>query len=244
VRLIAALSWYQEPSAWLTELVRSLAGCCDHLVAVDGAYELFPGSHDQPCSPVEQAAAILLAADTMGLPVTLHRPRQPFAGNEIEKRTLLLRLAQQHATIEEDWLLVVDGDMLITRADPGLRDQLATPHVDVADYRLWWRDDRHATEIAQGIDNNPGRPGETPVRCLFRVLENMRVEHAHYCHIGDRDGRSVYYREAAAADLGEQLQIEHRHAFRNRPRQIAAHAYYRARDQQHIESAPPRLPVR
>jgi len=70
VKLVALLTWYDEPSWCLTELVASLAAAgIDHLVAVDGAYMLYPLA--RPQSPGEQAQAILAAAQGASVGVSL-----------------------------------------------------------------------------------------------------------------------------------------------------------------------------
>jgi hypothetical protein len=57
MRLIALLSFYDEPAEALAECVQSLARAgCDHVVAVDGAYALYP--EGKPMSPIEQVGTI------------------------------------------------------------------------------------------------------------------------------------------------------------------------------------------
>jgi hypothetical protein len=60
LRLHGLLAFYDEPESSLLACVDALADAgVDHLVAVDGAYELFPDA--KPASPVNQHAAIVLA---------------------------------------------------------------------------------------------------------------------------------------------------------------------------------------
>ena len=253
MRVIGLLPFYMENLTWLAATVSSLARCCDHVVVVDGAYFLFPGGRERPRSGTEQAEAILETAHGCGLSVTLHVPSEPFYGNEVEKRTYMLRLAQAYATAEQDWLLSVDADMVVTKVDPLFRQQLDRVDTDVAEYRLYWIDDRHTTQVGQGMPVEPDiRPGWSNHRSLYRVLHNMRVEWAHYCYLGDRihdDGEveTIYYwghpdfeAQAPAADLTDYLHIEHRHAFRSPKRMFDAHAYYTRRDEAAVERMPTR----
>lgn len=256
MKLVGLLPWYMENPTWLSACVASLARCCDHLIAVDGAYFLFPGSSERPNSGSEQAEAIVETAHGAGLAVTLHVPREPFFGNEVEKRTLMLQLAQTVVEPERDWLLSVDADMVLSKIDDGFRGKLEqVEDQDVATYRLFWLDDRHSTQVAQGVDPGPDiRPGSTPHRSLFRALHNMRVEGAHYCYVGDRhhelepgrvETETVYYWGKPdfeplrdAADLTDYLHVEHRHAHRSQQRMLAAANYYERRDRLSVESIP------
>lgn len=253
MKLIGLLPWYMESPAWLAATVASLARCCDHLVAVDGAYFLFPGAQERPSSGAEQAEAILETAHGAGLGVTLHVPREPFYGNEVEKRTLMLQLAQASATPEQDWLLSVDADMVVTKVDPLFRAKLESLEADVAEYKLYWLDDRHSTQVAQGIELEPDiRPGYSPHRSLFRVLHNMRSQWTHWCYCGDRLdpetgqveetvfywGKPDFEVQAPAEDLTDYLHVEHRHAFRSRARMVAAAQYYERRDASRVEQLP------
>jgi hypothetical protein len=79
VRLIAALSWFDESPAWLSELVASLARAeVDHVVALDGSYALFPGA--EAWSGTEQHDAIVHTARGCGMGCTLHVPSGAVAG--------------------------------------------------------------------------------------------------------------------------------------------------------------------
>src|SRR6266498_603798 len=62
VRIYGLLSWYDERQDWLAAAVTSAAKLCDGIIAVDGAYALFPDSLRHPTSGAEQAATILETA--------------------------------------------------------------------------------------------------------------------------------------------------------------------------------------
>src|SRR5690242_19631086 len=113
MRLIAALSWYDEHPQYLTQLAQSLATIpIDTLVAVDGRYALYPGS--QPYSSHEEHAALTDACRAHGISLTIHTPIQAWAGNETHKRTTLFALAHAHATPGQDWIIIADGDEVWT----------------------------------------------------------------------------------------------------------------------------------
>jgi hypothetical protein len=66
MRLIAILIWYDEPNAVLGQCIAGLqyAGV-DHVVALDGKYELFPG--DAFLSSPEQQGLVALACRSLGI---------------------------------------------------------------------------------------------------------------------------------------------------------------------------------
>jgi hypothetical protein len=110
-RIIALLSWFDEPDAVLGQCLAGLqyAGV-DHVVAVDGRYALFPG--EDAVSPAAQQGLIALACRTLGMGCSLHLPTGAWSG-EVEKRNFLF---DQGLAVAEpgDWFLVVDADIVIT----------------------------------------------------------------------------------------------------------------------------------
>ena len=85
MRLVAILNFYEESSQWLAALVASLQKAnVDHIVAVDGAYALFPDAMTRPRSGPEQPQAIIECAHTLGIGCTIHRTRSAWGGNEVE----------------------------------------------------------------------------------------------------------------------------------------------------------------
>jgi hypothetical protein len=164
VRIIGLLSWYEEPVSWLAETVASAAKVCDHLVAVDGPYAEFPGGLEKTASPTEQASTILHTAAGMGMGCTVHASRQPWWGNEVEKRTFMFRLAENFST-PDDWFLVIDADEVVIKVPDDFREALAKTELDVAKVLIWERGDQDAGLAA---------------RRLFRALPGMRYDGCHY----------------------------------------------------------------
>jgi hypothetical protein len=238
-KLIACLIWYEESATWLSSTVASLTNCCDRLIACDGCFALWKDSQRQPASGAEQAEAILETAHGAGLACTVDIPREPFYGNEVEKRAHVLRLASLYAEPFRDWVLVIDADMVVSYAAPDLRKRLGELDQDVAIYDLRWREDRHATEARDRAEQDfPMRSGQTQVRGLMRVLDNLRVEETHYGYMGENEnGETIRLwgdpdqELADAADMTELLRLEHRNVFRGQARKADQRAYYRLRDQ-------------
>lgn len=159
--IVGLLSWYEEPCTWLAETVASAAKVCDHLLAVDGPYAEFPFAQSKPASGADQAETILRTAAGAGMGCTLHAAGRPWAGNEVEKRSFMFDLAQTFTT-EDDWLLVIDADEVVSHAPDNLRDLLIG---DVAEVQLWERGDQ---DDAFGA------------RRLFRALRGIRYQDCHY----------------------------------------------------------------
>ena len=79
MKLVAVLIWYDEDPELLYETVTRLGRIpVDALVAVDGAYDLYPGATGS--SPPSNHAAIGDAARTIGVSATIHSPARPWEG--------------------------------------------------------------------------------------------------------------------------------------------------------------------
>jgi hypothetical protein len=178
VKIIGVLSWYDEPSWCLAELVASAAKAgMDALVAVDGAYALYPGGRGQ--SPTEQAQVIHGAAMGAGVELVLHVPRDVWFDNEIEKRSVSLALAHQIAEPGEDWLWILDGDEVITEAI-GLRPALEQTELETASVMM--------EEVLDGSRTG----GIVPIRKFFKAQPGgIRLENNHFTFLG-ADGKLLY----------------------------------------------------
>jgi hypothetical protein len=235
--IVACLNWYDEPATWLASTVASLKGVCDHVVAVDGPYFLYPGAMERPRSACDQADAVVQVADAINIGCTLHRPREAWAGNEVEKRNRLLALAQLEAG-PGDWLLRIDGDEVITQAPHDLHARLRDAEEDVAEVTLW----RRTTEPSPMLTVTE----QQPLRALYRNVPGLRIEGTHHTYV-TADGRylggfdSVVDLEPALDALD--LRIEHRHDQRMQDRNHQAVRYYRMRDRLGIEQSAAPLPA-
>lgn len=164
MKVIGLLSWYEEPVSWLAETVASAARLCDHLIAVDGAYAEFPFAHTKPASGTEQAEMILHAAAGAGMGCTIHASRQPWWGNEVEKRSFMFELAQT-ITTPDDWLLVIDADEVLSQVPGDTREVLDKTEADVGEVQIWQRGDQDTANLA---------------RRFFRALRGIRYQDCHY----------------------------------------------------------------
>lgn len=200
--------WYDENSDLLYDLVRSVADVCSHVVAVDGAYALYPDARGR--SSADQAEAITLAARQVNLGLTLYQPAEPWQGNEIEKRNFALSLAN---IAKPDWLLILDGDERLLTA-PKLHEQL-----------------ENTTETSAVVKHYFDDRSEGNCRKLYRAPVHIGSWHAEY--IG-AEGQSIQSDDKALWLDG--VVVEHRKSRRSLERQAAADHYYKLRDEQKIES--------
>jgi hypothetical protein len=238
MKLVGLLVFYDESPSWLAACTASLCRLCDHIVAVDGAYLLYPQA--RPHTGPDPASEIIGVCLTLGVGVTYHAPQTVWAGNEIGKRNLAFELAKTVAG-PDDWLVVVDADMLITDIPADLRDQLAATDADVGSYRLVTREDWLATDAqAQVARDVAVPPGEMPIRLLFRARRSLRIEQAHFGYVIDTDDGPLFLWSPAASErtIDTGLVVEHRRQSRTRHRLEQAAAYNQARDSHRLEQDP------
>jgi hypothetical protein len=216
VKVIGLLSWYEEPVSWLAETVASAAKLCDHLIAVDGPYAEFPFALKKPASGTEQAETILHTAAGAGIGCTIHASRQPWWGNEVEKRSFMFELAQTMTT-PDDWLLVIDADEVLDGVPEDTRDLLEKAEADVAEVNLWVRGDQETVFIQ---------------RRLFRALRGITYRDCHYVVTAPTEtgvkilsgDERVHHLEPA--ELMLDLRMEHRSAQRTALRNGMKNQYY------------------
>jgi hypothetical protein len=232
MQIVALLSWYEEDPAWLAAMVERLplAGV-DRLVALDGAYALYPGA--TPQSDPAQKQALAAACRTEAIALDLYTPNGVFKGNEVEKRSELFRLAEE-VTGPDDWYLVIDADELITDipSDLYLHERLAATDLDVA-------------TVTFDEERDPDRPTPSlwqrkdsyPIRILFRAIRGLRVKTNHWTYVTP-DGRRLWGQNkrtlAPALDCTD-LHILHRSDLRHEARRADQYAYYRIRDERKTE---------
>jgi hypothetical protein len=218
VKVIALLSWYEEPASWLAECVAGLAKLCDHVIAVDGPYALFPGATNKPASGTEQAEVIAHAAAGAGIGCTIHSPRQPWWGNEVEKRNYMFQLGMTMAEPGVDWFLRIDADEVITQVPVDTAKKLSETELDVAEIMIWQRGD---------LDS------QWALRALFRALPGIECQQAHYVvTVPGEDGRKrvlcgheAKHKHEPAADLWD-VRMEHRTNQRSELRRALKEQYY------------------
>jgi hypothetical protein len=213
--------------AWLAELVASLARCgIDHVIAVDGAYALYPQARGSSGS--EQAHVVASAALGAGLGCTVHVPQDRWLGNETEKRSFMFRLGHALAVPGEDWLVVADADEVWEPAG-SLRSELEGADGDVGEVLLYEQDRVTGAGVSTAM-----------IRKCFRAQPSaVRVvgHHARY----ECDGRVLW----DAARPAEQepsvwlsgVKVRHRPAERAAYRTERRNAYYGLRSSVNLECA-------
>jgi hypothetical protein len=228
VKLHGLLSFYDEPIPDLAACIKGLADAgVDHVVAVDGAYALYPDG--KPASDPNQHAAIHLACRQLGLGCTLHVPQQVWEGNEVAKRTFLFQLAWTVAE-DGDWFWVMDADQVITRSPEDLKDRLAATQHEVAEVEFF--------DVVAARANQKDWPSRFTVRNLFRA-QSIRLVTNHITYVAD-DGRILWGYDGQGTlephlDLTEVVEVEHRPDRRPMERQQAKMVYYAQRDQSLVE---------
>lgn len=231
IRLIALLSWFNEPDAVLGQCLTGLqyAGV-DHVIALDGKYKLFPG--DEHLSSAQQQGLVVLACRSLGMGCTLYVPPAEWPG-EVEKRNHLFNMGLTEAW-PGDWFLVVDADIVVTDVPMDLKARLAAAPegCDAAAVKVH---DMSAA-AAQRLD----WPEYFDVRCLFRAQPIQTVGNHHT--YTTMDGRKLWQAKGEdsgetepALDLRELFEIQHRPGARGQDRQLSQAAYYGAREEAGIE---------
>jgi len=219
VNVTGLLAWYDESPQWLASAVEGAAKLCDHVLAVDGAYALYPDGRAR--SDPEQAEAVLYAAQRSHIGCTVHRPASVWLGNQLEKRSVMFALG---AAIGADWFFVFDADDVVTYVPADARRRLAAAEEDVAVYTLG---------------------GDRYHRGLFRALPDLRVEDAHYHYLAEQDGETVHLR--GNSDVHElapflnltDLRVAHLRESRSSERRAAAADYRRRLAFEELEKTTP-----
>ena len=212
------MCWFDERPSWLGGVVSGLhkAGC-SHVVAVDGAYGLY--QNGRAYSSREQHGVIVEVCQALEMGCTIYAPQEPFIDNEIEKRTMSLRLAEAVAEPFKDWYLVVDADHFITSAIGHLH-RLEETDCDTAEVRFM--------EPYGAVPS-----GGCPLRCVFRAIPGMFYDRNHYSPTTP-DGRNLHDGRTPALDLSC-LEVEHRTGDRDRYRRELQVNYYKRRDISNVE---------
>jgi hypothetical protein len=230
MQIVALLSWYEEDPEWLAAMVERLplAGV-DRLVALDGAYALYPGATAASDPAQKDALAVACREDSIAL--DLYTPRKPFKGNEVEKRSELFRLGEE-VTAPDDWYFVIDADELITDVPSDFRARLAATDLDVA-------------TVTFDEERDPDRPPPSlwqrkdsyPIRVLFRAVRGLRVKTNHWTYVTP-DGRRLWGQNKRTLEPAldcDDLHILHRSDLRQEARRADQYTYYRTRDERKTE---------
>lgn len=237
MKLIGLLCWYDESPSWLAACVASMAAAgVDHVVAVDGAYRLYP--EGRPRSSGNQQETILKVAYGTGIGATVHAPQELWAGNEVEKRGFMFKLAEQIAVPGRDWYLVMDADEILVKADQ-LRAALDATDLNVAELlALEYQDPLSNPTTAKAARQiNWPREHGFKVRKFFRALPGLTVEGNHYTYGVPGNDVKLWGNPTAgvqledALDLSLDVKLEHRTNLRDVARKTSQVEYYKVREQ-------------
>lgn len=224
LRLVALLSWYDETSETLQRCVTSLKALhVDHVVALDGAYALYPDG--RPMSHPDQATMIRASCSRISAGCTVETPETVWQGNEIEKRNHLFRLGERHTT-DKDWFVVFDADETARCASPDVKARLAATPFDVGAVTLHEAGHPFGTVTFQTFP------------MFFRAIRGLSVQGNHFTYVTP-DGRKLWGdarrdRLEPRADLTD-IVVEHHKQFSPQDRRRAAERYYQARDDAGVE---------
>lgn len=182
----------------------------------------------KPFSGSEQADAIFHTAAGGGMGCTIHTPREPWWGGEVQKRDFMFRLGETFTT-PDDWYLRIDADETLTSVPADARRRLSETQLDVAEVTIW---EREASEQANSFVDT-GDDYRSPFRCLFRALPGIRIEQAHYLVTvpDERRRRRVLNADRVVhknepAELLHDIGLEHRTRQRPLGRQRLKKEYY------------------
>jgi len=242
VRIFGCMIWFDENPRWLAANVAAFARICDHVIAVDGGYFAYPEA--RPASGGDQAEAIVVAARTAAVGLTLHVPNEVWMGNETEKRTAYCKIVNALATPYEDWMLVLDADEEISEVSPLARRDLETTELDAAEIGMWTTDEL--------------RSWFGPSRRLYRVMERMEYGPTHFSLSGRGPSNEVVWLNGLGPKYGETMgealsmvtaiRVEHKHHLRPEPRTEKANVFNALRPILEpwvpVDPGPPPEPVR
>lgn len=230
-RLIALLSWFDEPDAVIGQCLTGLqyAGV-DHVIAVDGKYKLFPG--EDYLSSAQQQGLVVLACRSLGMGCTLYVPTAEWPG-EVEKRNHLFNIGLTEA-YPGDWFFVVDADIVVTNIPADFKQRLANCPADIDTVAVKVRD------MSAAAAQRPDWPEYFDIRPFFRAQPIQTIGNHHtYTTLDGRKLWTARGEEAGepepALDLRDVVEIQHRPGARGQDRQLSQAAYYGAREEAGIE---------
>ena len=208
-------------------------------------------------SPAPQAEAILAAAEGVGVPLTLHIPRTPFHGNEVEKRNVLMRLAMVHAEPMVDWIFIQDADEYVVHAAPDIREIVAGIEQHAISYAL---EEYLDPFVDLAHDGGVARTLPLPstwrvsLRAMYRALPEMQYVGTHHTlggwipadHLHSRRWEWLWGHSdnCEAYDLREHLIVRHENPRRTALRRQQSAAYYTTREELGIEDQNVQIPSR
>jgi hypothetical protein len=224
MKLVAMLSWYNEPIDGLVQTVRDLRaiGVTD-LVAVDGAYLLYPEGMGRSHWP--QSRAIQEHTDFHGINLLMYQPCRPWVGNEVEKRQVMLNLALA-ITTEDDWIVPWDADWQLDEYREDMKPILNALHP-----RQYEWADLQITGATEDV-------GWYWIRQFLRARKGIHFTTNHYTYHYP-DGKATVVGPLGPdlnAGYKTKLRVWHRRERRSKERLFAQDTYYQQRHIKGVES--------
>ncbi len=220
VALTGMISFYDEDPAWVYSSVRDLMLLgVTRIVAVDGAYELYPGG------TARSRRETIDALCGHNVDLLFYQPRETWCGNEVQKRQFMLDQAIACSETWVDWLVVWDADYQLVDAPsllrlPGvIKQSLTDCDKDFA-----------SVSFSESAENN----GWHPLRIFMRAQPGMRMDGNHHTYLTPSGHRSQILERpvplaAGALDLGS-IKVKHRVHERDPERRAKQTTYYERRD--------------
>lgn len=234
MKIVGLVSWYDEKPDFLAACVASMASFVDHVVAVDGAYIMYPGGKAQ--SPTGQVEAIRETARACHLGCTVHEPQERWGGNEVEKRAFMFSLAETVAKDANDWYFVLDADEVVSEVGMDVRETLLTSEHDVGQVTCWQHRGHYEPQERPFVSE---MVEQQQLRKFFRAIPGLTVTLNHYTYVVP-DGRHMWGMGGPVPlEQPEDmplLKVEHRNKGRDLWRAQQARSYYERRDELKIET--------
>lgn len=251
MKIHGVFSWYDESPSWIGTAIASLGRFCDHILAVDGAYGLYPGGKAR--SHPNQAETILHTAEALEVGVTLYQPKDLWWGNEVEKRNKAFDLLGAVAE-DGDWLCIYDADYHVVKCNPeALRCDLEHTDCEVATYGILDGEDWLGLDNPLAVEAKLKTEWVSQTRDLYRWNPTLRVGPAHGDYSIQTNRAEMFsnggfmsatqrtwlrgpYDLEPAEDVSGSLVVYHRTKDRAMVRRDAQQGYYHMRDTLGVES--------
>lgn len=224
MKLIALLSFFTEDWDYLAGDIEDLHALgVSAVVAVDGVYSRYDGPRRSPAGLVED---LYFLTDRYDMDLLLYQPTEPWAGDEVQKRQVMIDLAWSIAE-DGDWFVVWDCDYKL---------------LDIPEDRMW-----AARRLALSQDvfatvsftESTNDDGWHPMQMFIRA-QPVTMEGNHHTYLLADGRRSQILRRpvsnmADALDLSE-IKVRHRVHERDPERRKKQTTYYERRDRDGVEA--------
>lgn len=237
-RIAALMSFYDDPPDMIERAIESVAELVEVIVAVDGAYGVFPSGEAR--SPAEQVDAIQETAAACDLDLLLYQPNDVWHGGEVEKRDFMFRLAD---TMRADWYTILDTDFIF-EYPYRLGVQSVFEDLRVAQKRGFEVGKVTLIDHVSTPGANSKRRVENELPLFYRVagLAPIHIGPTHY-HTW-REGSEEHLwgclntPQVAHFDMTDTVHVRHEWWHRDEARQARKWGYYLVRDGQKLEPNP------